>query len=91
MKNSYWFYKNVDCYHFPCHKVENKDEFNCKFCYCPLYFVEECGGDHRDNMGIKDCSQCLIPHRPHGYDYINRKLMDINEETRIKNKNKNKK
>ena len=78
MENSYRFYRNLACDYFPCHKVENKEEFNCMFCYCPLYLLEDCGGNFKDNLGIKDCSTCLIPHRPKGYDYINEKLMEIN-------------
>lgn len=79
MENSYRFYRNKDCTYFPCHKVKNEDEFNCMFCFCPLYFLEECGGNHEFKYGIKDCSNCLIPHRPSGYDYINQKVMEIND------------
>ncbi len=85
MENSYRFYKNLDCAYFPCHKVENSEDFNCMFCYCPLYLLDDCGGNYKDSMGIKDCSDCLIPHRPKGYDYINEKLMDIN---RLKKENR---
>ena len=74
MENSYKFYKNDSCTYFPCHKIKNKEDFNCMFCYCPLYFLEECGGNHKDSDGIKDCSNCLIPHSPKGYDYINNKI-----------------
>ncbi|MEW8973221.1 MAG: cysteine-rich small domain-containing protein [Tissierellaceae bacterium] len=80
MENSYRFYNNKACQYLPCHKVENVDEFNCMFCYCPLYFLEECGGNYKDNHGIKDCSNCLIPHRPNGYDHINKIIMEINEK-----------
>ena len=82
MENSYRFYKNTACDYFPCHKVENEDEFNCMFCYCPLYLLEECGGNHIDNHGVKDCTNCIIPHRPNGYDYINKKLIERNDEKR---------
>ena len=84
MENSYRFYRNTACDYFPCHKVENEDEFNCMFCYCPLYLLEECGGNHMWNDGVKDCSNCLVPHKPNGYDHINKKLMDINAEKRNK-------
>lgn len=80
MENSFRFYRNLDCTYFPCHKVENEEEFNCMFCYCPLYLMEDCGGNHEDKYGIKDCSKCLIPHRPKGYDYINEKFAKYNEE-----------
>ena len=29
-----------------------------------------------DRLKIKDCSNCLIPHRCDGYDYINNKLKE---------------
>ncbi len=77
MKNSYKFYNNKDCKYFPCHTVKNEDEFNCMFCYCPLYLVEKCGGNYKIHKGIKDCSDCMIPHSLKGYDYINKKLKSL--------------
>lgn len=88
MENSYRFYKNTACQYFPCHKVENEDEFNCMFCYCPLYLMEDCGGNNKYIDGVKDCSDCLIPHRPRGYDHINEKLVERIVEIRTKNLNK---
>ncbi|MEE1061226.1 MAG: cysteine-rich small domain-containing protein [Ruminococcus sp.] len=75
MKNSYKFFRNHECEYFPCHKVENEADFNCLFCYCPLYSLPDCGGNYTliDNK-IKDCSNCLIPHNGDNYDYIMRKL-----------------
>ncbi|GMG95945.1 cysteine-rich small domain-containing protein [Tepidimicrobium xylanilyticum] len=85
MKNSYRFYRNIDCEYFPCHNVKDEENFNCLFCYCPLYFLEECGGNYFDNNGIKDCTNCLIPHRPRGYDYVKEKIMEINKQKRRTN------
>lgn len=82
MENSYRFYCNKACSYFPCHKVENEEEFNCMFCYCPLYFLEECGGNYTINTGMKDCTNCIIPHRPNGYDYINKKIKKENSKRR---------
>lgn len=82
MESSYKFYTNKGCHYLPCHKVNNVDEFNCMFCYCPLYFFDECGGNYKDKSGIKDCSDCLIPHSPKGYDYINQKIMGANQKRR---------
>lgn len=82
MEHSYKFYRNRTCKYFPCHKVENEEEFNCMFCYCPLYFFKECGGNYIINYGIKDCSNCIIPHRPEGYDYINKKIIEENDKRR---------
>lgn len=76
MENSFRFYSNKACEYFPCHKVDNADEFNCMFCYCPLYLLDECGGNYIINSGVKDCSNCLIPHKVAGYDYINNKLIE---------------
>lgn len=84
MENSHRFYRNTHCEYFPCHNVKNEEDFNCLFCYCPLYFLEECGGNYIDNKGIKDCTNCLIPHKPKGYDYINERIAEINKERKKK-------
>lgn len=77
MKNSYCFFRNEECEYFPCHKVEHSDNFNCLFCYCPLYLKVECGGNYTYTAsGIKDCSQCMIPHIPENYNYILSKLFE---------------
>ncbi len=77
MKNSYKFFANKECFYFPCHKVENEDEFNCLFCYCPLYLKEKCIGNPKTTItGIKDCSNCLVPHTPSKYDAILNNLFD---------------
>lgn len=76
MENSYRFFQNKQCKYFPCHKVKDDSGFNCLFCYCPLYALgDKCGGNCAyTKEGIKDCSDCLIPHDPKGYDYINGKF-----------------
>ncbi|OPJ56464.1 cysteine-rich small domain-containing protein [Alkalithermobacter paradoxus] len=70
MKNSYKFFQNKECEYFPCHKVKNEESFNCLFCYCPLYFLENCGGNCEITDGIKNCMNCTIPHCEKGYEYI---------------------
>ncbi|NJB68474.1 Zn-finger protein [Desulfobaculum xiamenense] len=70
MKHSYRFFRNTDCAYFPCHAKADPDSFNCLFCFCPLYFLEDCGGNPTDLHGIKDCSNCTLPHSPNGYDHI---------------------
>ena len=78
MKNSSSFFKNCECEHFPCHKGVNAQEFNCLFCYCPLYSMDNCGGNFIMNKeGLKDCSNCLLPHNKNNYDYIMSKFQDI--------------
>ena len=72
----YKFFQHKDCEYFPCHTNIPVDEFNCMFCYCPLYFLDDCGGNyHILNNGIKDCSNCDIPHDKEMYDYIISMLM----------------
>lgn len=80
MKNNYKFFSNKSCEYFPCHKVNDEDKFNCLFCYCPLYFLEDCGGNNKIVYGIKDCTNCMIPHSPNGYDYIVKKIIEVNEK-----------
>ncbi|MCT4660437.1 MAG: cysteine-rich small domain-containing protein [Tissierellales bacterium] len=77
---NYKFFQNNKCEFFPCHKIKNKDEFNCLFCYCPLYALgKDCGGNFKIKNGIKDCSDCLIPHTTGGYEYIMSKITLILE------------
>ena len=51
------------------------------FCYCPLYALgENCGGNYRyTEKGIKDCSACLVPHNPGGYDRVLSKFQLVAE------------
>ena len=81
MKNNYGFFQNTDCEFFPCHKVSDTGSFNCLFCYCPLYALgKNCGGNFSYTQnGIKDCSDCLIPHREGGYQYVIDKFPQIAE------------
>ena len=85
-KNSFRFFCNKDCCYFPCHKGLKEDEFNCLFCYCPLYALgDKCGGNFKYiEGGIKDCSECLIPHSKNGYLYIMSKWNEIMEMTKKK-------
>ena len=77
----YKFSRNRKCEFFPCHKGVKEEEFNCLFCYCPLYALgDKCGGNftYLEN-GIKDCSNCLIPHRRENYDRIMEKMGAVME------------
>ena len=68
----YSFFTNRLCEYFPCHKDADPEDFNCLFCYCPLYVLgDRCSGDfvYRNN-GRKDCTQCTFPHRRDSYDTI---------------------
>ena len=79
-QNDHSFFQNRECKYFPCHKGSAED-FSCLFCYCPLYTLgDRCGGKFRyTSKGIKDCTNCLIPHSPGGYDYILSKFPEISE------------
>ena len=70
--NHYSFFQNRDCEYFPCHQGIPETEFNCLFCYCPLYPLgADCGGNCRyTENGIKDCSSCLRPHIQSKYNEI---------------------
>ena len=75
LNNSYKYFCNRECKYYPCHKFKN---INCLFCYCPIYLYE-CGGNFKIlKNGIKDCSECEIPHKESSYDYIINFLEGIN-------------
>jgi len=76
MENSYRFFSNHACKYFPCHKMPNDNDFNCLFCYCPLYFWgDKCGGNFKySDKGVKNCMDCHLPHLPEYYDTIVSKL-----------------
>lgn len=78
---NYKFFQNKKCEYFPCHKVEKEEEFNCLFCFCPLYALKDrCGGNFKyTEKGIKSCVDCTIPHSNHGYDHIMGKMGEILE------------
>ena len=78
---SYRYFQNRECAYFPCHKDANPDNFNCLFCYCPLYALgDQCGGSFSyTEKGIKDCSRCLFPHRAENYDNMMEKAVRIME------------
>ncbi|MBR2207914.1 MAG: hypothetical protein IJ859_03800 [Synergistaceae bacterium] len=77
MKSNSRYFCNRKCEYYPCHSdISKKDgDFNCLFCFCPLYKFEDCGGNFQMlPNGIKDCSDCLYPHNPEHYDAICRRL-----------------
>ena len=84
-QKKYWegkhfaFYTNKECEYYPCHPVPEGTEFNCLFCYCPLYALgRRCGGNFVYNeKGFKDCSNCMVPHRRENYEYIISRYRDI--------------
>ena len=71
-KKNYSFYTHRECEFFPCHKTNDPDNFNCLFCYCPLYALgPNCGGNYKYNeSGCKDCVRS-------NYDKILERYSDI--------------
>ncbi|MBQ5473264.1 MAG: metal-binding protein [Lachnospiraceae bacterium] len=72
MENSYCFFENRKCKFFPCHQMEG--DFNCLFCYCPLYNKEKCPGSpeyiEKSGKKIKSCVKCNFPHKPENYKKV---------------------
>lgn len=74
------FINHTKCEFFPCHKTQDPEQFNCLFCFCPLYMLkDQCGGNFKYTQGIKDCSDCMIPHSKNGYEYIMGKMDQVIE------------
>ena len=84
MSEHYKFFCNRECEYFPCHKGADPENFNCLFCYCPLYALgDKCGGNFRYlGNGIKDCSGCQFPHRRENYEKITARYREIMEIAR---------
>jgi Zn-finger protein len=75
------FFTHKKCEFFPCHKTENPENFNCLFCYCPLYTLGKfCGGnfDYMKN-GTKSCVNCEIPHKKNSAEYIKNRFGELSE------------
>ncbi|TCO78692.1 cysteine-rich small domain-containing protein [Marinisporobacter balticus] len=78
MRENFKFNQNSKCEYFPCHKVADQENFNCLFCFCPLYMLKDkCGGNFTYNNGVKDCSGCTIPHGKGAYDYVMSKMNEV--------------
>ena len=75
------FYQNRECEYFPCHEGICEADFNCLFCYCPLYALgRKCGGGYTyTEHGYKNCAECAFPHRPENYEKVLARYGDIME------------
>ena len=75
----YSFFQHTKCEFFPCHKTDKPEDFNCLFCYCPLYALgDKCGGSFRYlENGVKDCSACLVPHGRKSYSVITKRWPEV--------------
>ena len=78
---NYDFFQNRKCEYFPCHQGVDPEDFNCLFCYCPLYALgDKCGGSFTyTDSGNKACSRCLRPHRRENYSKIMDKMPAVLE------------
>lgn len=69
---NYDYFSHTACEYFPCHEGADPADFNCLFCFCPLYYRDgACPGNPSflDN-GVKDCSACTYPHKRAHYQDI---------------------
>jgi Zn-finger protein len=73
------FFSHRACEYFPCHETSAPEEFNCLFCYCPLYALgDACGGNFTyTQKGVKSCAGCLIPHTRDGRAHILSKISGV--------------
>ncbi len=76
MSENFKFFQHRECEYFPCHKGVKEEDFNCLFCYCPLYFLgDTCGGNFTyTKSGIKNCVGCNRPHKRENFDVIIERL-----------------
>ncbi|MCL2137316.1 MAG: cysteine-rich small domain-containing protein [Coriobacteriia bacterium] len=81
-KNSRKFFANRDCEYYPCHEDADTNDFNCMFCFCPLYMLgDSCGGKFvYTEKGVKSCINCDLPHKASYYDVIMDKLKEANKK-----------
>ncbi len=62
-------FTNHECEYYPCHT--HIHDINCLFCFCPLYYFKECGGNPSyTSANIKDCTGCTFPHHMKNYDEV---------------------
>ena len=80
----YAFFQNRECEYFPCHAGVPEEDFNCLFCYCPLYTLgERCGGQFTyTERGIKSCVGCAFPHVREHYDAVLARFPELAELAR---------
>ena len=84
-KDASRFFQNRECRYFPCHQGVPEKEFNCLFCYCPLYMLgKKCGGDYTyTEKGIKSCRDCTFPHYSDHYERVTGRFEEISAAVRI--------
>lgn len=77
--SEYSYFSHKKCEYFPCHANADTQNFNCLFCYCPLYVLgDQCKGNFTYlEDGTKDCSGCTYPHLKENYEKIINRYGDI--------------
>lgn len=75
----YSCFRNEQCEFYPCHAGVSSEQFNCLFCYCPLYVLgTDCGGNPTIlEDGTMDCSKCVRPHIRDNYGEIMKQVKEI--------------
>ena len=83
-RKHFCFFQNKQCEFFPCHQGVPEEDFNCLFCYCPLYALgKKCGGNCTYLPGgYKDCSNCTFPHIADNYPRVIARYEEIVEVVR---------
>ncbi len=78
------FFQNYACPYFPCHSGIRDEQFNCLFCYCPLYVLgRRCGGNCTyTEQGVKSCMECTFPHEKDNYDKVLARYEEIVDAVR---------
>ncbi len=50
------------------------------WCWC-IFYNNDCGGNYKVINGIKDCSNCLYPHKKENYDNIIKRITkEVNKQ-----------
>lgn len=77
----YQFFQNRECEFFPCHSGVAEQDFNCLFCYCPLYTLgDKCGGGFTyTDAGVKSCEACNFPHLRESYAAILKRFPELSD------------
>ena len=75
----YAFFQHRACEYFPCHPGVPEEDFNCLFCYCPLYALgADCGGGFTYTAsGVKSCAGCTFPHERANYDAVTARCKEL--------------
>ena len=81
--SEYPFFTHRECEWFPCHEGIDPNDFNCLFCFCPLYLLgPDCGGDfYYAENGTKCCEHCTRMHvRDVGTTIVQKMLFEKDEK-----------